>query len=126
VAPSPIDVSDLESLEDDEWSLDQLEVLDDFEPTPSIFEAFLGFLHRRFPRSRPVTLLLERAHARATGGPRLHAQRWFLAAGLLAVVVGLWIAIQGVRAPGPERPTPTPHQYPEYTYGPSVTPSPEP
>jgi len=108
------------------WSLDTFEDVAVIEDTPSILEAVLSALSRRFPRFSPITRALEKVRARVTGGPQINATRWFLLGGFVAIVlIGIW-AIQWVTSP--YVPTidlhnPPPQEYPEFTFGPSASPS---
>ncbi len=119
--PAPTD-------EDDGWGLDVLEDVSVAEEAPSILEALLAALSRRFPRSAPITHALERVRARVTGGPQINATRWFLAGGIIAIIlVGIW-AFQWMLSPFVptiDLHNPPPHHYPEYTFGPLITPSPD-
>lgn len=112
---------------DEDWAFDELEEVVQLEEVPTIPEAILGFLHRRFPSSTVIARLYERASARTLAGPRFNATPWLLMGGLVVVFIIGILSIQRLTSPF----TPTvdlnnnpPQQYPDATFGPSAPPSP--
>ncbi|MBN2177492.1 MAG: hypothetical protein JW722_07530 [Demequinaceae bacterium] len=108
------------------WGLDELEELVSLEEAPTLAEAVLGFLHRRFPSSGHIERLLERAKDRTLAGPRFDATPWLLLGGLIVVIIVGIMSLQWTT--GPFTPTvdlnnPPSHAYPSYTFGPTASPS---
>ncbi len=114
----------------DEWELEHLLEVEKAEEVPTLAEAFLDLLHRRFPRSARITGYLEAAHERALGGPRVNGSRWTVLALLVLVSVLSVVAVEIFRSPFVptfDLKNPPPQSYPSYTFSPSptdVTPSP--
>jgi hypothetical protein len=98
------------------------------DPAPSVLEAILERLHKRFPQSAPLSDLAAAAHRRAQTvapfniGPLLVAL--LIVALFVAAVIGAAMITQPIDAPldGYNNPSQT---YPEYTFGQTPTPNPE-
>jgi hypothetical protein len=108
----------------DEWELEQLLEEEEAEQLPTITEAILDLLHRRFPRSGRITNYLEAAHARALRGPRVNGTLWTVLGLLVLVAVLANVAINIFRAPYVptfDLKNPPPQTYPSFTFGPSPT-----
>jgi hypothetical protein len=108
----------------EEWELEHLLEEEEAEEIPTLAEAILDLLHRRFPRSIRITRYLEAAHARALRGPKVNGTRWTLLALLLLLTILVFIAVGMFRAPY----VPTfdlhnqpPQSYPSFTFGPPPT-----
>ena len=114
----------------EEWELEHLLEEQEAEEIPTLAEAILDLLHRRFPRSIRITNYLEAAHARALRGPKVNGTRWTLVALLLLLTILVFIAVDVFQRPF----VPTfdlhnqpPQSYPSFTFTPSpaaVTPAP--
>ncbi|HEX7589833.1 MAG TPA: hypothetical protein VF362_02530 [Demequinaceae bacterium] len=114
----------------EEWELEHLLEEEEAEEIPTLAEAILDLLHRRFPRSIRITRYLEAAHARALRGPKVNGTAWTLVALLLLLTILVFIAVDVYQRPF----VPTfdlhnqpAHSYPSFTFGPSptaVTPAP--
>ncbi len=108
----------------DEWELEQLLEEREAEELPTIAEAILDLLHRRFPRSVRITNYLEAAHARALRGPRVNGTLWTLLALLVGVAILANVAMNIFRAPYVptfDLKNPPPQTYPTFTFAPSPT-----
>lgn len=115
--------SDLEA--DEDWRLAELEELVLVDEVPTVPEALLEFLHRRFPSSPHIERLLERARDRTLAGPQFDATPWLLLGGLVVVsIVGIFALrwFTGPFVPTVDLNNPPPQEYPEYTFYPSETP----
>jgi hypothetical protein len=114
----------------EEWELEHRLEEEEAEEIPTLAEAILDLLHRRFPRSIRITQFLEAAHARALRGPKVNGTRWTLLALLLLLTILGFIAVDIFRAPFVptfDLKNPPPQFYPSFTFGPSptdVTPAP--
>jgi hypothetical protein len=114
----------------DEWELEQLLEREEAEELPTVAEAILDLLHRRFPRSARITNALEAARARALRGPRVNGTLWTVLALLVLVSILAYIAVGIFRAPFIptfDLKNPPPQTYPSFSFGPSptdVTPAP--
>ncbi len=124
VPTRPIDV--------DEWEFDEFLAAEaaEAEALPTVGEALLQFLHRRFPNSAGITRALARAHERTIRGPRFNASPlvMLVVVGFVAAMAYLsfvWFAEPFV--PDYDIGRNPPQQYPEFTYPvvlPSLSPSP--
>ena len=108
----------------DEWELDQILERTEAEELPTVAEAILDLLHRRFPRSARITNALEAAHARALAAPRVNGALWTVLALFILVSILAFVAVGIFRAPF--IPTfdlrnPPPQTYPSFTFAPSPT-----
>jgi hypothetical protein len=114
----------------EEWELDHLLEAQEAEEIPTLAEAILDLLHRRFPRSTRITNYLEAAHARALQGPKVNGTKWTLVALLVLLTTLGIIAVEVFREPFVptfDLHNPPPQSYPSFTFGPSptgVTPAP--
>ena len=114
----------------EEWELEHLLEEQEAEEIPTLAEAVLDLLHRRFPRSIRITRYLEAAHARALQGPKVNGTRWTVLALLAFLTILGFIAVQMFQAPFVpdfDLHNPPPQSYPSFTFTPSptaVTPSP--
>jgi hypothetical protein len=113
----------------EEWELEHLLEEQEAEEIPTLAEAILDFLHRRFPTSTRITGSLEAAHARALRGPRVNGARWTVLLLLVLLTILGYVAFGLVRKPY----VPTddlnnaPAQtYPAFTFYPSPTSAPPP
>lgn len=114
----------------DEWELEQLLEEHEVEEIPTLAEAVLDLLHRRFPRSIRITRYLDAAHARALRGPKVNGTRWTLLALLVLLTILGYIAVEVFQEPFVptfDLHNPPPQSYPSFTFGTSpspVTPAP--
>ncbi len=114
----------------EEWEFEHLLEEQEAEEIPTLAEAVLDLLHRRFPRSIRITHYLEAAHARALRGPKVNGTRWTLAALLVLLSILGYIAVGIFREPFVptfDLHNPPPQSYPSFTFGPSpsaATPAP--
>ncbi len=114
----------------EEWELEHLLEEQEAEEIPTLAEAILDLLHRRFPRSIRITRYLEAAHARALRGPKVNGTPWTLIAltVLLTILVIIGVGIfREPFVPTFDLHNPPPQSYPSFTFGPSpspVTPAP--
>jgi hypothetical protein len=98
------------------------------DPAPSVLEAILERLHKRFPQSAPLSDFAAAAHRRAQTvapfniGPLLVAL--LIVALFVAAVIGAAMITQPIDSPldGYNNPSQT---YPEYTFGQTPPPNPE-
>ncbi len=91
---------------------------------PTVTEAILDLLHRRFPRSNRITSFLEAAHARALRRPRVSGTLWTVLSLLLLIAVLTNVAMNIFRAPyvpNIDLKNPPPQTYPTFTFSPSPT-----
>ena len=108
----------------DEWELDQILERAEAEELPTVAEAVLDLLHRRFPRSARITNALEAAHARALGAPRVNGALWTVLALFVLVSILAFVAVGIFRAPFVptfDLRNPPPQTYPTFTFAPSPT-----
>jgi len=108
----------------EEWELDHLLEEQEAEEMPTLAEAVLDLLHRRFPRSIRITHYLEAAHARALQGPKVNGTKWTLLALLVFLAILGVIAVETFRAPFVptfDLHNPPPQSYPSFTFSPSPT-----
>lgn len=114
----------------EEWELEHLLEEQEAEEIPTLAEAVLDLLHRRFPRSIRITQYLEAAHARALQGPKVNGTRWTVLGLVLFLTILGVVAVgmfQAPFVPDFDLHNPPPQAYPSFTYTPSptaVTPSP--
>lgn len=114
----------------EEWELEHLLEEQEAEEIPTLAEAFLDLLHRRFPRSVRITQYLEAAHARALRGPKVNGARWTVLGLVVFLTILGVIAVQMLQAPFVpdfDLHNPPPQSYPSFTFTPSpttVTPTP--
>lgn len=108
----------------EEWELEHLLEEEEAEEIPTLAEAILDLLHRRFPRSIRITRYLEAAHVRALRGPKVNGTPWTLVALLLLLTILVFIAVEVFQRPF----VPTfdlhnqpPQAYPSFTFGPPPT-----
>ncbi len=114
--------------DEDRWEFEELvdERATDLSGQTTVAEAFFALMHRQFPESARFTERLERAHARAAAGPRINATPWLMVGFFGFIITMGWMAYTW--AATPFEPTfdlrnPPPQSYPEYTSGPTATPS---
>lgn len=108
----------------DEWELERLLEEQEAAELPTVTEAILDLLHRRFPRSSRITSFLESAHARALRRPRVSGTLWTVLSLLLLIAVLTNVAMNIFRAPyvpNIDLKNPPPQTYPTFTFSPSPT-----
>ena len=108
------------------WGID---VLADDEPpveVPSVTEAILDRLHRKFPESGFLSRALARAQAHQPIGPRFNPAPWLIVLGLAAVsaiAFASWHDLIAPYVPDFDLRNPPPQSYPEFTFTPSASPT---
>lgn len=121
-ADQAIGANDLHDL----YEFDEMIEVQNLDNPPSIWEAVLQRLHRRWPKSEVLTRWLARAHKRANRSGPIRAEFILIPALVIAVIVGAIVAFSMLRTPlDSGREAPPPNTYPVFTLSPSpsVTPT---